>query len=176
MRTLIIHPKDKTTDMLEHVYENHPEYTVCRDGGINRKELMELIETHDRIIMMGHGLPQGLIASTRDRFLVDDSFAPLLKTKDTVSIWCFSDEYFRRHGITGFHTGMIISEVNEEYLMLGRLVLNEQAMLDNFKNLSVCFGECIDHNPTEIRDYMLEHYTGTDAVTMFNRSNFKVLN
>ena len=59
MKTLIIHPEDKTTDMLKHAYENHPKYTVCRDNGITKAELWALIEQHDRIIMLGHGLPGG---------------------------------------------------------------------------------------------------------------------
>ena len=174
-KTLVIHPEDKTTDMLKHVYKNHPEYTVCRDNGINKKQLKELIGKHDRIIMLGHGLPMGLIGSSRKSFLVDDSFAELLRTKETVSVWCYSDMYFERNRIAGFHTGMIISEVDEELYIFGKEILNRQEMLENFKQLSVCFGECIEFEPEQIREYMLKHYNSYNPITEFNRRNMKVI-
>ena len=175
-KTLVIHPNDRTTDMLKYVYKDHPEYTICRDNGITRNELKELIVGHDKIVMLGHGLPNGLIGSNRRTFLIDDGFASILKEKETVSVWCFSDEYFRNHSMPGFHTGMIISEVLEEYMMLGDEVLNQQEMLENFKKLSICLGKCIDMSAQEMKDYMLENYTGCDAVTAFNRNSIRVLN
>ena len=175
MKTLVIHPDDKTTKMLEYVYKDHPEFTICRDNGISSYELKELIKKHDRIIMLGHGLPMGLINQRRNGFLIDDGFAPLLRTKDTLSMWCYSDVYFRRHNIPGFHTGMIISETAEESLMLGYKPLNEKEMLENFKKISKCLGECIELESKEIRSYMLEHYNDNDPVSAFNRNNFIVL-
>ncbi len=174
MKTLIIHPEDKTTDMLKHAYENHPEYTVCRDNGITKAD-RRLHRNHDHIIMLGHGLPGGLICSNRCSFLIDDSFAQLFKSKDTVSVWCYSDQYFRRHQILGFHTGMIISEPAEEFYILGKLKLDEQQMLENFRRLSVCLSECLEMKPEEMKQYLLEHYRGDDEVTRFNRSSFIVL-
>ena len=175
MKTLVIHPDDRTTQMLEYVYKGHPEYTICRDHSISSNELKKLIVKHDRIIMLGHGLPAGLINQRRNGFLIDDSFASLLKTKDTLSMWCYSDAYFRKHNIPGFHTGMIISETTEELLMLGYKPLNEEEMLKNFKKISKCLGECIELEPKEIRSYMLEHYNDSDPVSAFNRKNFIII-
>ena len=175
MKTLVIHPKDSSTDMLELVYINHPEYTVCRDNDIRREDLKKLISGHDRIIMLGHGTPYGLINSARNAYLIDDSFADLLKTKETLSVWCFSEDYFRRHKMEGFHTGMIISEVQEEYLMLGKKVLNEKEMLENITNFSRYVGECIDRNPEEMKEYILGRYKGEDEVTRFNRERILVI-
>lgn len=175
MKTLIIHPKDNTTDMLKYVYINHSEYTVCRDNGISKSELRKLIENHDRIIMLGHGLPQGLINEARNGFLIDDSFAELLKSKDTLSMWCYSDRYFSRHNIKGFHTGMIISEVAEEMYALNAIPLNEQEMLENFEFISKCLGDCIEMNANDIKNYMLTHYNRDDEVSRFNRNSFIVI-
>ena len=174
-KTLVIHPNDKTTDMLELVYKNHKEYTICKDNGISKKELIELINSHERIIMLGHGTPYGLINSARNGYLIDDSFADLLKTKDTYSVWCYSYDYFKRHNISGFHTGMIISEVIEEYFMLGEEILNEKDMLSNITKFSKHLGECIEMNPEQMKEYMLVHYVGSDKVTSFNRGNIKLI-
>ena len=173
--TLVIHPKDETTVMLKYVYANHPEWTVCEDNGISRNELMELISKHDRIIMLGHGTPYGLINSKRTGFLIDDSYAELLRNKETVSIWCYSHEYFLRNKLPGFHTGMIISEVGEEHMVLGEAPLDERQIYINMINFSKVISECIEMPPREMRKYVLEHYTGQDAVTCFNRNNIYVV-
>jgi len=175
MKTLVIHPYDPTTDKLELVYKNHPEFTVCRDNGISKKDLYKLIEEHDRIIMMGHGLPQGLINSDRNDFLVDSSFYDLLETKDTCSIWCYSYDFFKERNLKGFHTGMIISEVAEEKFVLGKAYLNEQEMLKNFELFSKCLGECIEYSAEDMQKYMLDNYIGSDPITEFNRSNIKLI-
>jgi hypothetical protein len=60
MRTLVIHPKDKTTDFLKPIYANR-DWTVIT-GGCTKEEVNKAIGEHDHIIMMGHGTPQGLLA------------------------------------------------------------------------------------------------------------------
>ena len=60
MRTLVIHPKDKTTDFLKPIYANR-DWTVIT-GGCTKEEVNKAISEHDHIIMMGHGTPQGLLA------------------------------------------------------------------------------------------------------------------
>ena len=61
MKTLVIHPKDKTTDFLKRIYQNIPNKTVIT-GGIDQESLNQLIEMHDRILFMGHGSPYGLFS------------------------------------------------------------------------------------------------------------------
>ena len=53
MKTLVIHPKDLTTDFLCEIYAN-TDYTVISRHPGNSK-LKELIKSHDRIVMLGHG-------------------------------------------------------------------------------------------------------------------------
>jgi hypothetical protein len=60
MKTLVIHPKDKTTDFLKPIYHGKG-YTVVT-GGCTKEDVTELIDQHDHIIMLGHGTPQGLLA------------------------------------------------------------------------------------------------------------------
>ncbi len=182
MKTLVIHPSDPSTDMLKHVYMGK-DYTVIQNPNVSPEALRQAIIAHDRIIMLGHGVPQGLIdpnVMTRRGghsrwYLIDDSFGKLLKTKDTVSIWCYSDQYFLRHGIKGFHTGMIISEVKEAQYVLGHSPLTEDALWKNMVTFSKLLGECIELDAHGMQEYMLTHYVGDDAITQFNRENLLVL-
>ena len=181
MRTLVIHPQDETTAMLTLVYQGK-DYTVISDPDIGKEELRAMIAAHDRVIMLGHGLPGGLINPKvkrtlryADLFLIDDSFADLLRTKETVSVWCFSNEYFEKHRIPGFHTGMIISEPLEAKLMLDRCPLSKEELAENMVRFSEIVGECIEMTPNNMKEYILAKYVGEDEITKFNRKNIFVL-
>ena len=92
MKTLVIHPLDNTTDFLIPVYSTVPDKTVVR-GGVSKADLMEMIEEHDRIMMMGHGSPFGLLSIGRflesGIYIVDHTMASVLKKKENnVFIWC----------------------------------------------------------------------------------------
>ena len=57
---LVIHPSDRSTDFLKKVYEGKG-YDVINDCRISDFDLLYEIIHHDKIIMMGHGTPGGLI-------------------------------------------------------------------------------------------------------------------
>lgn len=176
--TLVIHPKDSTTDCLQVIYQNR-DWNVIRDPNTSSKVVEEAIKAHDRIIMLGHGGPRGLLAayggSRFGRYIVDDNSALFLHPKETYSIWCNSDIYFDLHRMKGFHTGMIISEVGEEIAMLGEAVLNEEEMAKNMELFCRVCAESIDLEPEEAKAYVLENYVGEDEVTQFNRERIVVL-
>jgi hypothetical protein len=120
MKTLIIHPEDRSTSFLDVVYESIPNKTVIT-GGITKDEVRKLIEEHDRVMMMGHGSPGGLFAVGQFRdhrsycsYIIDDTMVPLLSEKDnSVFIWCNADKFVDGFGLRGFYSGMFISEVGE---------------------------------------------------------------
>ncbi len=117
MKTLIIHPKDESTSFLDIVYNPIKNKTVIT-GGIGKKELDELIRTHDRVMMMGHGSPFGLFSVGQFKnsrgYIIDQTTVPLLKEKsDNVFIWCNADRFVNEHKLKGFYSGMFISEVGE---------------------------------------------------------------
>lgn len=174
MKTLVIHPKDATTDMLKLIYKDR-DFTVVNNCNIDKDGLRELISNHDRIIMLGHGTPWGLLNPCKGGYLIDNSFVDVLKEKETVSIWCNSDKFFRQYGIPGFHTGMIISEVYEAKFVLGKTPLNAEETWDNMVVFSQIVGECIDLPANEMRDYILKNYVFDDEVTQYNRKNIIVL-
>ena len=121
MKTLVIHPLDNTTDFLIPVYSTVPDKTVVR-GGVSKADLMEMIEEHDRIMMMGHGSPFGLLSVGRfpgaETYIVDYTAVPLLKEKsNNLYIWCNADCYVNKFDLEGFYSGMFVSEVLEARLM-----------------------------------------------------------
>ena len=77
MKTLIIHPDDRSTDFLRAIYAPLKNYTLITMG--TRKEVNELIKSHDRIIMCGHGTPYGLLSVGKfeGSFIIDYNTVPL---------------------------------------------------------------------------------------------------
>jgi hypothetical protein len=117
MKTLIIHPKDSSTSFLDIVYQPIENKTVIT-GGITKEELHDLIKSHDRIMMMGHGSPFGLFSIGQFKkcggYIIDQTSVSLLKKKsDNVFIWCNADRFVSEHKLKGFYSGMFISEVGE---------------------------------------------------------------
>lgn len=174
--TLVIHLKDKSTDFLKLVYKDK-DYDVINEYK-SPKEIRDAIKTHNKIIMMGHGLPYGLINPTGNGcrgLAIDSSYVDLLKEKETISIWCWSDEFFRKYKLKGLHTGMIISECGEQLYALGKVYLDREQQLKNMEKFSKVVGECIEKSPKEMQEYILEHYNDNDEVSKFNRKNIIVL-
>jgi hypothetical protein len=128
-RTLVIHPKDRSTDFLKPIYENVPNKTVITgtyvDGegkyhDVTLKEVEELIKTHDRVIMLGHGCPDGLFSmglfkGARGLVISPETSELLKEKKDNIYVWCNADRYVRPLGLQGFFSGMFISEVGEAW-------------------------------------------------------------
>jgi hypothetical protein len=114
MRTLIIHPEDKTTDFLTPIYSNI-KATVIR-GGVTKYEVNEQIKQHDRILMMGHGSPMGLFSVGKfygSSYVIDGHTVQHLKDKECIFIWCNADRFVEANNLKGLYSGMFISEVGE---------------------------------------------------------------
>jgi hypothetical protein len=115
MKTLVIHPDDRSTDFLRGLYLDLPDKTVITSG-IDKLKLQEKIDTHARVIMCGHGSPNGLFSVGKfpeSPYIIDDSMVDSLRYKTNFFIWCHADVFVRRHGLTGFHMGMFLSEMSE---------------------------------------------------------------
>jgi hypothetical protein len=115
MKTLIIHPEDQTTDFLMPIYANIQDKTVVQ-GGVSKTELRELIEIPDRVIMLGHGAPYGLLNPGRfsgaGLFIVDGSMVSLLKSMgNNIYVWCYEDKFLTSYKLSGLCSGMFVSEV-----------------------------------------------------------------
>lgn len=182
--TLVIHPKDPSTDFLEGIYFDK-DFDVIRDGNIDEDILIKEIENHDTIIMMGHGTPMGLInpnfwsgkGINSDPFIINKYHVDLLSTKKTISIWCNSDKFYELNNLSdgNLHTGMIISEVMEELICLKDIPLDEDEILDNMNLFAKAVHDSIDLEPEKMVENILSIYDGDDDVTQFNRKNIKLV-
>ena len=128
-KTLIIHPKDRTTDFLEFTYDRIKYKTIIR-GGVSLSELNEEIKRNDRIFMMGHGCPTGLFSVGQFQqaygLIISVQNVELLRNKECVFIWCNADAFVKTHNLKGFYSGMFISEVGEaQYCGFPKTEINE---------------------------------------------------
>ncbi len=117
MKNLIIHPEDPTTTFLSPIYATLNNKTVITDG-FTKSELQELIEYHDRVLMLGHGSPHGLLNPglfpDAGLYIIDDVMVlPLSRKTNNIFIWCYASKFVQKHGLTGLCTGMFISEIRE---------------------------------------------------------------
>jgi hypothetical protein len=118
MKTLVIHPQDSTTDFLKPIYQALPDTTVVT-GGVFKDEIIDLILQHDRVMMLGHGTPSGLLAVGRfpgnppPWNIIDYTAVPFLRKTENVFIWCHANKFVERYNLKGLYSGMFISEVGE---------------------------------------------------------------
>lgn len=114
MKTIIIHPKDETTDFLNDV---HKDYTVFDIENNSKSKLKKAINNHEKIIMLGHGSHDGLFSSKQDRFIIDSDLVYLLREKYCVGIWCHAVDFAKKYGLKGLWTGMVISQLSEAKML-----------------------------------------------------------
>ena len=116
IKTLVIHPDDRSTDFLKPIYQHLDDATVLT-GGKTKDEVRELIEQHDQVIMLGHGSPSGLFSCGNfgsSAMIIDHSMvAALGSKKNNIYIWCNADRFVNMYYLKGFYTGMFISEYSE---------------------------------------------------------------
>ena len=132
MKTLVIHPDDKSTYFLCPIYQTIQDKTVLRKG-VSKNEIKEQIKIHDRIIMLGHGSPDGLFAvgqfKTDNSYIIDSSLSDMLAEKEeNVYIWCHANKFVEKFDLKGFYTGMFVSEILEA--LYCELPLIEQMVVD----------------------------------------------
>lgn len=161
MKTLVIHPKDKSTQFLDIVYEPIPNKTIIT-GGVTKAEVKKLIESHDRVIMCGHGAPFGLFSVGQfpgtNGFIIDESMVNVLREKDnSVFIWCNADKFVDYFKLKGFYSGMFISEVGEA-IYCG-LPGTQQEEVDE-SNYGFCelLSECINEPQDKMYEIIKEGY------------------
>lgn len=114
MKTLVIHPDDRSTDFLKPIYQSIPNKTVITRGSM--EEVRKLIKQHGRILMMGHGSPSGLFSLGLFKsplHVIGEREVELLRGKKCVFIWCHADQFVERFKLKGLYSGMFISEVGE---------------------------------------------------------------
>ena len=163
MKTLVIHPKDSTTDFLSVIYSDK-DWTVI-NSNISKKILKEQIKIHDRIVMLGHGTEKGLIGF--DRLVIDSTWVYLLREKICVCIWCNADVFVEKYGLKGFYTGMIISEYEEAIMCC--VPTNSFWISESNTDFAFAIKNAIDDENMLEKAKLL--YEGNTSVVEFNRKN-----
>ena len=176
-KVLIIHPDDRSTDFLKPIYVNVENPTLVT-GGYTKNEIRELIESHDQVIMLGHGSPGGLFSmghfedETFGRgYIIDYSMNTALQAKtNSIFIWCNADMFVHYNNLKGFYSGMFISETVEATYC--GLPGTEQDQVDESNNLfAQILGETINKPVNEIYNHVRLNYqtiTEHNPVALYN--------
>ena len=165
MKTLVIHPEDKSTDCLSVIYEDK-DWTVIKNNA-SKSELKRQIKAHDRIVMLGHGSNEGLYGF--GHLVIDSNFVYLLKEKQCVCIWCNADVFVKKYDLKGFYTGMIISEFEEAVMCCFY-----EVSLDEIEQSNILFSDAIKQaidNQQMLSEAQLLYKSDTNKIIMFNQEN-----
>jgi len=150
MKTLVIHPFDRTTHFLREIYENIPHKTVVT-GGYTIAEVENLILSHNRIIMLGHGSPNGLFSVGQfggsNGYIVDHETAEMLHDKENIFIWCHANQFVEKHNLKGLYSGMFVSEVGEA--LMYKLKGDKKLITDSNNAFAFMLGSIINKMPLD---------------------------
>ena len=173
MKTLIIHPEDKTTDFLSPIYSSFNNTTIIR-GGMSKNEVNKQIEKHDRIMMMGHGSPSGLFAvgqfTESYGYIIDRDTISFLQGKECIFIWCNADRFVEAFNLRGLYSGMFISEVTEA-VVCGLLNTPQSTVTESNDFFAKEFGQVSNRPLTEAYEYIKDVYgvlAETNPVAKYN--------
>ncbi len=118
----MIHPKDRTTQMLSILYEGLGARLIeynCSNREMGH--LLHRLPPSERVMLLGHGCDKGLFFRKNDEeegfdgIIVGHPQAYYLRNHHggIIGIWCHAVEFARKEGLHGLFSGMIISEISE---------------------------------------------------------------
>lgn len=177
---IVIHPKDKTTLMLERLYKG----LACQkvDATLSKNQLRSILyaaPSSEPIMLLGHGCEEGLLTredETKDDFqrLVDHSFVHVLKKHNgrLFAVFCHAKDFAEKEHLHGLFSGMIISEMSEAELY-GIPTTQEELSRENGKlaeNLRLLLDKNIAWS--EIPQVMPSLDDSHTPLTEFNYHNF----
>ena len=178
MKTLVIHPDDRSTDFLKPIYAGIKRKTVIVKD-TSRDKLLLAIRSHDTIIMLGHGSPSGLFNVSgigKGVMVVGESMVKELRGKQLIAIWCHANMFIERHGLKALYSGMFISEVSEAFYCG---VQGDQAMVDESNStFAALLGNMLSDTSMDLEktfDMVLESYEElgeVNTVAKYNSDRF----
>ena len=180
MKRLILHPDDRSTDFLKPIYSNLENTTVVTGGIRYQRDIHNLIESHDQVIMLGHGFSDGLLSVRQfglNPFIIDARSVKYLSKKESnIFIWCYASDFVSTYKLKGYCSGMFISEELEA------LYHNVEATEDqiNLSNdvFAVALGEALQYGYTmnDAFDYVYSKYEAIaegNLVVQYNLERLK---
>ena len=118
--------------------------------------------------MLGHGSPYGLLSRGQfeetGQYIIDESMGTSLMNKsNSIFIWCYADQFVQSHGLSGFCTGMFISELGEaDYWGFEDI---DHSLIEQSNNSFASTVSKYIHEPIEILYQNLLHKYGSLAKT-----------
>jgi len=176
MNTVIIHPNDPSTDFLKPIYRNVTEYELV-SYDYSKAEVLGLIEGSDRAILMGHGSPSGLfsVGMFAGTYIIDSGCVEVLSTgMEHIYIWCNADRFVDRYNLSGFYSGMFISEVSEANFC-GLVGTTQEMVNESNDAFARIVGECINESVQSIYKYTTHKYSKVASTNPVARYNLKRL-
>ena len=179
MKNLVIHFYDTTTFFLTKIYQSLPNTTVVNDC-LSKKVLLNMVKSHDRIFVLGHGSSRGLLNPDTLEFLVDATFSKVLKDKVGFYIFCHADKFVSNNRLTNcFYSGMYISDIWElreydEEIPPEEYVNYTEMIEDSNKKFATQLGKLILENDFQLEPIfkgIKEHYgsyASNNEIAAFN--------
>jgi len=174
MKTLVIHPDDRSTDFLKPIYTCIKNKTVIVKN-VSRDKLLSAVRLHDTIIMLGHGSPNGLFNVSgigKGVMVIGESMVEELRGKQLIAIWCNADKFIERHSLSALYSGMFISEVNEAFYCG---VQSDQVMVNESNDtFAVLLGNMLTNTSMDLEkthDMVLESYEELGEVNAVAKYN-----
>lgn len=167
MKTLVIHPADKSTDFLSTIYAD-TDWTIIRAIQTTKSHLRKSIKEHDRIICMGHGDPTGLVREYKIQlsYMIDSTYVQMLREKDCIFIWCYANDFAKKYAIKGFSTGMIISESYEAHYH--RVIHSPESVKKSNEKFALAIKKCVSLPTIDMKSEFHKLYIPESNVEQYN--------
>ena len=173
-KILVIHPTDHTTDFLSVIYKNINAMVIRQP--IQNSRLRKLIKDADRVIMLGHGTENGMGSVDRGmiNFIIDSTTVQFLREKkDNIFIWCHADDFVNKYKLTGFTTGMFISETDEAYMYGVEATYDE--IYESNKRFSEVVRNYVHKSGEDLKTIVKEDYDLSSDVAKYNHERIQYL-
>jgi hypothetical protein len=178
MKTLVIHPEDRSTDFLKPIYAGIKHKTVLTKN-VSHDKFLSAIRSHDTIILLGHGSSSGLFNVSgigKGVMVVGESLVEELRDKQLIAIWCNADKFIEHHSLPALYSGMFISEVSEAKYCN---VQGDQAMVNESNNtFAALLGNMLGESPADLKTVhslvgeSYEELGEVNAVAKYNSDRF----
>ena len=110
---------DRDTGLLQAIWQGlHVDrYIVIFHDDENYEDAVDdaLSEEDDTLILCGHGTTQGLLHPNLNsgRYIVHENNVHLIHARNVICSWCYSSYFGENHHMSGFFTGMFITNESE---------------------------------------------------------------
>ena len=171
MRTLFIPPTDPSTAFGSIIYQHYLQrdnVTLITGNHILRKDIGAALQSHDRIVFIGHGTELGFGDMKACRYLITSADLQILRNKEVICIWCNANIFAEKYDLNAFATGMFVSEIQE----VKTYNLPEDQNLIDYSNTLMCniLSRCIFDPIEEIKSAVYKEYVSeTNPIIHFNR-------